>query len=672
MTQKEKSKKAFKKATKQQGSDVEEIEKPSLKLRVMRFLMPYYHDKPQELIDLEKQAESYKINPPDNVFIPPKGFRRPSLYHPMYLNEVPKSKNNNYSEPDDKIKANIIDLNPEQDDSISIHKEIYNIIDAKVLPTGDLAYAQNNETYELLMHVQAGSRSRFQRAGEARANTLRKLGRNKSRIKCTNDNMLDKNRNEPWAFCHLIPVGYHGSEGDERIGIRWWGSDNNNWQSEYEKRMEKLNQNYYWLIKIKKIETNNESGLGWDYYTYDENGELIDSMVDQMNHTVPNTTASEEANVWKKTTGGENWEWTFGVDEKTEINEDDEALQKAMDNYVYYPEYIGFESLVNKTVALSGEDDKGRLVSFDTAESEACHLLIAGTTGSGKSVEVVFIMETLKAKATPLDVQFAGVDPNKVEFAYYRHNPYWYAEPVDQVSKASLLTNHDVIVFEARANMFKKVGVENLKAYNKWVANNTEEAKRLQFGFLAHTYLVTDEFASLMLQAREMNEPPLLRIAAEGRKYGTHAFLATQRPSVDVIRGTLKSNFPAKIGLRLNNSNDSGTLAELDNHGINPHDLKGMGDNILMTQNGRFRSQGVYVSKDDVKYMANCHKYIYFGLNPDFNPELPEDDDDNPRYDYSKDYKEDIEGELVRSGKWVRSDDGSIKPKEEKRGMRRG
>lgn len=641
--------------------------------KIRTYLLPYYHKKPDYLVSLEDTVVEYAKNPPDNVYFPPEGFRRPSLYHPLYLNETPKGKSSpNYSEKDDKIQANITDVNPTHDNSVSIQKQLYDIIDAKIVPVGDIIYAQNDNTYEIMMHVQAGSRSRFQRpADNNRATALRQKGRNNSRFKCLNDGMLDKEAGETWAFCHFFPYGYAGSEGDERIGMRWWSRDNNTFQSAYEKRMEELTQNFYWLVRIEKIDTPSESGVSWDYYTYDEEGNRIDAMVGKMKHTVPNSMQSIEANVWSKERIGENWEWTFGVD-TVEVAPEDDEIDKLMENYVYYTDKISFESLVNKTMLVSGENEKGKLVQFDSAEPEGCHLLIAGTTGSGKSVEVTFIIMTLKAKGTPLDVQFCGIDPNKVEFAYFKHDPYWFAEPVDDVTKATYLTNFNVCVFEARGNMFKKIGVENLKSYNKWIEENKEEAERLQFGFQPHVYLVTDEFASLMLQARELNEPAFMRIAAEGRKFGVHAFLATQRPSVDVIRGTLKSNFPAKIGLRLNTQNDSGTLADFDPRNIAPHNLKGMGDNILVNQNGEFRSQGGYVPKADVYHIQNSHKFIYFGKNPNFNPELPIDEEENPYWDYSKDKKEDVEGELIRSGKYERSDDGSLVSIEDKPRRPRG
>lgn len=640
-------------------------EKIGLYANLLHYILPYYRKTPKKLIELRETVKSYEKKKPDNVYFPPKGFKRPSLYHPLYLNEKPAEKSINYSAKDDRIKANITDVNPDHDNKVEIQKQIYDIIDAQILPVGDLCYAQNDHTYELLMHVQAGSRERFSRdqttKGLAKANALRKAGRNNSRFKCLNDDRKDGE----WTFCHLIPYGYHGSEGDERIGMRWWGRDNNTYQAEYESRMANLRQNFYWLVRIEKIETPNESGISWDYYTFDEEGNRLDAMIGQMRHVVPNNTQSVEMNVWSKEKTGENWEWSFGVDSNKDTIVTDEETEKAMNDYVWYVDKHSFESLTNKTKVSSGTDEVGELVIFDTGESEGCHLLIAGTTGSGKSVEVSWLITQLKAKATPLDVQFGGIDPNKVEFEFFKNDPYWFANPVDDVSKATYLTSFTVNTMEARLNMIQKVGVRNLNGYNQWITDNRERAIELQFGYLPHVYLVTDEFASLMLQAREANEPSLLRIAAEGRKAGIHAFLATQRPSVDVIRGTLKSNFPAKIGLRLNNSTDSSTLAEVESRGINPHQLKGRGDNILITERGRFRSQGAFVSEADLRHMQNAHKYIYFGKNPNFDPNMPEDDEMNPRYDYSKDVKVDIEGELIRSGKWTRADDGSLQMIEE-------
>lgn len=609
---------------------------------------PYYNPKPKELIELEKW---HKENPvlKDYVYKIPENYKKPSLYHPAYLGKKgqtevdrdvskdlnDKGKGYTYSAEDDKPKVPIYDLNKTHRSDFDIKSNIQDFIgNHDRLPVGNILFSQNDNSMEVLLFAKAGMRGEFARLNDQdEQNRVRKLradARKKSRFKPADTDQPNKNvHGHPnWVWAHLLPVGYHGSEGDERLGVKWWGEDNstynggNGFMSKFENRQQQRTEGFYWLTRIEKVdgESGNMfggsvSGVRWIYEIYSQTGDLLES--DAIEHSF--TYKHESENRWDDRNSNNQWSWNFGIDYRdttTVTEEEEEEIDEndIMADYVYSTERFQFESKEPDLVVSFGVNSDGNPIKVDLASSDACHLLYCGTTGSGKSVQVVSVISQLMQHNTPQQVQFVGIDPKMTEFGVYKDNPYWAVNPILDTTEASMLSRFALMVSETRSAMFVEIGVKNLDAYNNWVANNKEEAEKRQFGFLPHLFLMTDEFASLMTQNRQENEDTFNRIAAECRAQGVHAHLATQRPSVDVITGTLKNNFPAKCGLRMGSAVDSSTLMEVIDTDVNPHQLKGQGDNILVTASIRERSQGYYFSDKDVKHINQFSMVNYYGV----------------------------------------------------------
>lgn len=611
-------------------------------------VQPFYHPKPKELIELEKwHAENPVLK--DFAYRVPDNYKKPSLYHPAYLgkkgNITPdidisqdlndKGKGYTYSAEDDKPKVPVDDINKSHRNDFDIKSNIQDFIgNTKVLPAGNILFAQNDNTLEVLLFAKAGMRGEHARLNDdSEQNRTRKLrsdAKKRSRFKASDTDQPNKEQhgNPNWHWAHLLPVGYHGSEGDERLGIKWWGEDNttfgggNGKMSIFEAKQQKRTEGFYWLTRIEKVDGERgsfgmqKSGVRWIYEIYNKSGELIDSEL--IEHTFEYRT--EEENRWSPTNADTSWSWNFGIDnqvvgvEDSEENESDND-DDIMSDYVYSTDRFYFESKEPDLVVSFGINKAGNHVKADLSSPDACHCIYCGTTGSGKSVQVVSIMSQLMQHNTPQQVQFIGIDPKMTEFSPYKNHPYWAVNPILDTNEASMLARFALMVSETRSAMFTEIGVKNLDEYNKWVEENKEQAEAKQFGFLPHLFLMTDEFASLMTQNRQENEDTFNRIAAECRAQGVHAHLATQRPSIDVITGTLKNNFPAKCGLSMGSAVDSSTLMEVEPDGINPHQLKGRGDNILKQNNGtRERCQGYFFSNKDVELINTFTKTMYYGV----------------------------------------------------------
>lgn len=652
---------------------------------------PYFYTKPQELTNLEKWVDENPVFK-DYVYQLPENYQKPSLYHPAYLG---KKGNTEVDIPEDKIGLNdtgaglsyhaegdepkipVKDINPLHKDEFDILTNISDFISNKSkLPANSIVFAQNHNTMEALMFTGGGRHDFYSRQYDKKQQKIDRIRRSDakkdSRIKVI-DKMINtktgktsdgrKYTYEDWQWTHFFPVGYHGSEGDRRLGLRWWGEDNQGVMANFENRQKKHEEGFYWLVRIERVDgetvveeqsatlfgeagkslsAKTQSGIRWIAKTYSQKGDLLDEMT--VEHLIPYMT--ESTNVWNPDYA-DSWIWSFGIDEVIEatVSEEEEANEvddnDIYSDYNYSTERFVFKSKEPSTVVSFGNDSNGNPVKVDLATPEACHVIFCGTTGSGKSVEVVSIISQLMAHNTPQQVQFVGIDPKMTEFAVYKDSPYFAVNPILDTNEASMLSRFALMVSETRSAQFAQIGVKNLDEYNKWIDENKAKAEKLKFGYLPHLFLLTDEFASLMAQNRQENEDTFNRIAAECRAQGVHALLATQRPSVDVITGTMKNNFPAKCGLSMGSSVDSSTLMEVEENDINPHQLKGRGDNILKTQNRRVRSQGYFFSNDDVQHINLFNKVNYYGVVREGDKLVP---------DLSKARMINYKRELVRAG----------------------
>ncbi|GEK33858.1 hypothetical protein KSI01_13910 [Kurthia sibirica] len=239
-----------------------------------------------------------------------------------------------------------------------------------------------------------------------------------------------------------------------------------------------------------------------------------------------------------------------------------------------------------------GLDLTGKPVTFDL--SAMPHGLIAGSTGSGKSVCINSILVSLLMKASPQDVKLLLIDPKMVELAVYDELPHLVSPVITDVKAATAALKWAVEEMERRYQLFHHMKVRHIKRYNEIV----EEQRRfsLKMPFLV---IVIDELADLMMMAPADVEESICRIAQKARACGIHLVLATQRPSVDVITGLIKSNIPTRIAFSVSSQIDSRTI--LDTQGAER--LLGKGDMLYLGngQSGAVRLQGTFVTDEEIE-----------------------------------------------------------------------
>jgi len=243
-----------------------------------------------------------------------------------------------------------------------------------------------------------------------------------------------------------------------------------------------------------------------------------------------------------------------------------------------------------------GKAVNGSVRSFDLAKMP--HLLVAGSTGSGKSVAVNGIIASILMKARPDEVKFMMVDPKMVELSVYNDIPHLLIPVVTNPRKASRALQKVVDEMENRYELFSKVGARNIAGYNAKVAeyNAQSEYKQVPLPLIV---VIVDELADLMMVASKEVEDAIIRLGQKARAAGIHMILATQRPSVDVISGLIKANVPSRIAFAVSSGTDSRTI--LDENGAEK--LLGRGDMLFkpIDENHPVRLQGSFISDEDVE-----------------------------------------------------------------------
>ena len=261
---------------------------------------------------------------------------------------------------------------------------------------------------------------------------------------------------------------------------------------------------------------------------------------------------------------------------------------------IYLRELIeskAFTSSQSKLTACLGSGIAGEPLMFDIAKMP--HLLIAGTTGSGKSVCINCIVMSLLYKATPEDVRLIMIDPKKVEFSIYKNIPHLMAPVVTTPKDAAGALQAAVEEMEHRFELFEQVGVRDLKGYN----NATKDDPDMPH--LPYIVIIIDELADLMMTARDEVETAICRIAQKARAAGMHLIIGTQRPSADVVTGLIKANVPSRIAFAVKSQVDSRVI--LDH--IGAESLTGRGD-MLFVPIGSMRDtrvQGAFVDDKEVE-----------------------------------------------------------------------
>lgn len=232
------------------------------------------------------------------------------------------------------------------------------------------------------------------------------------------------------------------------------------------------------------------------------------------------------------------------------------------------------------------------------------HLLVAGSTGSGKSVCINSFIVSILMHAKPEEVKLVLVDPKKVEFSMYNGIPHLLTPVVTDPRKANIALKKIVVEMDRRYEVFANTGTKNFESYNQYVEKmNVSRSEGDKIRPLPYIVVIIDELADLMLVAAKEVEDSIMRITQMARAAGIHLIVATQRPSTDVITGVVKSNIPARISFSVSSSIDSRTILDL----TGAEKLLGKGDMLYKPQddNTPTRIQGTFISDDEIKKVVD-------------------------------------------------------------------
>lgn len=265
---------------------------------------------------------------------------------------------------------------------------------------------------------------------------------------------------------------------------------------------------------------------------------------------------------------------------------------------VSFKEVVSYLPEINEKTLLTVALGKDIMAKIKYAEINATpHLLIAGSTGSGKSVCMNCIIASILMRARPDQVKLVMVDPKKVELGMYNGIPHLLCPVVTDPKKASIALQNIVAEMERRYGILEKTHNKNIEMYNKFCKKNSDYQK------LPYIVVIIDELADLMLVAAKEVEDSILRITQMARAAGIHLIVATQRPSTDVITGVVKANIPSRISFAVSSSIDSRTILDM----TGAEKLLGKGDMLFkpMGENTPIRIQGAYVSEEELQAIVD-------------------------------------------------------------------
>lgn len=279
------------------------------------------------------------------------------------------------------------------------------------------------------------------------------------------------------------------------------------------------------------------------------------------------------------------------------------------------------------------------------------HMLVAGSTGSGKSVCINCIIASILMRSRPEEVKLVLVDPKKVEFSMYNGVPHLLCPVVTNPKKASVALQNIVSEMERRYELFEHTKCKKISQYNEFCERNPEYKK------LPYIVVIIDELADLMLVAAKEVEDSIMRITQMARAAGIHLIVATQRPSTDIITGVVKANIPTRISFAVSSSIDSRTILDM----VGAEKLLGKGDMLFlpMGENQPTRIQGAFVSEDElqkiVDFTISQQKACYDESITMDNSSSSGEDNYNDGYISEEEYDDPLYNEIVdfaiRSGK---------------------
>ena len=251
-----------------------------------------------------------------------------------------------------------------------------------------------------------------------------------------------------------------------------------------------------------------------------------------------------------------------------------------------------------------GKDVEGKVISADLRKMP--HLLIAGSTGSGKSVAINTIITSVLMKAYPEDVKLVLIDPKMVELSVYNGIPHLLIPVVTDAKLATNALRKTVKEMERRYQLFAAGGVRNITEYNQKVVENNADKNNSVMEKLPYIVVIVDELSDLMMVAGHDVEDAIVRLAQMARAAGIHMILATQRPSVDVITGLIKANVPSRISFAVSSGVDSRTILDQ----VGAEKLLGRGDMLFLPIGAAKpeRVQGAYISVTEVEKIVSWVK----------------------------------------------------------------
>jgi S-DNA-T family DNA segregation ATPase FtsK/SpoIIIE len=262
-----------------------------------------------------------------------------------------------------------------------------------------------------------------------------------------------------------------------------------------------------------------------------------------------------------------------------------------------------FTAAKSKLTLALGKDIRGRPFAADLARMP--HLLVAGATGAGKSVCLNTILLSILYRARPDEVKLLLVDPKRIELSVYGKLPHLVHPVVTDMAMAKSALDWAVQEMERRYDAMARLGVRNIDGYNQklpTVADDPEFADLEQMPFLV---LIIDELADLMMTAGKEAEASIVRLAQLARAAGIHLIIATQRPSVDVVTGLIKANFPSRISFQVTSKHDSRTILDT----VGAERLLGRGDMLYKPSGARMmRLHGAFVSETEIAEVVNFWK----------------------------------------------------------------
>ena len=284
------------------------------------------------------------------------------------------------------------------------------------------------------------------------------------------------------------------------------------------------------------------------------------------------------------------------------------------------------------TIAL-GKDISGKPRYMDL--QTAPHLMIAGTTGSGKSVLLNAAITSLLYRATPYELKLIMIDPKMLELSIYEDIPHLLHPVVTESKKAVAALRWLVEEMDSRYSMLSEEGVRDIDSYNKKLEKLEIEEKQLRW--LPYIVVIIDELADLMMVSPADVKDSIIRLAQKARAAGIHIIVSTQRPSADVVAGLIKANFPARISFLVSSKVDSRII--LDTGGAET--LLGKGDMLFLTSGGSnlLRLQGALISDDERKQVTD---FLRSQANPVYIEEITKDDSDDESSGVSEDEKDEL------------------------------